>query len=97
MLDDKIAIVTGAGQGLGRGIVCEMARQHAAGIAVVDRNRQSAEETAAVAKELGSEVLVIECDLRDRDQIESMVELGGRRTSAVWTCSSTTPASSRRR
>ncbi len=73
MLNDKIAIVTGAGQGLGRGIVCEMARQHAAGIAVVDRNRQSAEETAAVAKELGSEVLVIECDLRDRDQIESMV------------------------
>ena len=36
-----------------------MARQHAAGIAVVDRNRQSAEETAAVAKELGSEVLVL--------------------------------------
>ena len=30
MLNDKIAIVTGAGQGLGRGIVCEMARQRAA-------------------------------------------------------------------
>ena len=73
MLDGKIAIVTGAGQGLGRGIACEMARQHAAGIAVVDRNRQTAEETAALAKERGSEVLVIECDLRDRDQIESMV------------------------
>ncbi len=40
MLDRKIAIVTGAGQGLGRGIACEMARQHAAGIAVVDRSRQ---------------------------------------------------------
>ena len=73
MLNDKIAIVTGAGQGLGRGIVWEMARQYAAGIAVVDRNQQTAEETAALAKELGSEVLVIECDLRDRDQIEAMV------------------------
>lgn len=40
MLDGKIAIVTGAGQGLGRGIACEMARQGAAGIAVVDRSRQ---------------------------------------------------------
>jgi NAD(P)-dependent dehydrogenase (short-subunit alcohol dehydrogenase family) len=73
MLDGKIAIVTGAGQGLGRGIACEMARQRAAGIAVADRDRQTAEETAALAKEQGSEVLVIECDLRDRDQIEAMV------------------------
>jgi NAD(P)-dependent dehydrogenase (short-subunit alcohol dehydrogenase family) len=74
MLDGKIAIVTGAGQGLGRGIACEMVRQRAAGIAVVDRNRQAAEETVALAKEQGGEVLVIECDLRDRDQIEGMVD-----------------------
>jgi len=67
MLDGKIAIVTGAGQGLGRGIACEMARQRVAGIAVADRDRRTAEETAALAKEQGSEVLVIECDLRDRD------------------------------
>jgi len=74
MLDGKIAIVTGAGQGLGRGIACEMARQRAAGIAVVDRNRQTAEETAALVKNLGSEVLVIECNLRDRDQIQAAVD-----------------------
>ncbi|HEX4398003.1 MAG TPA: SDR family NAD(P)-dependent oxidoreductase, partial [Trebonia sp.] len=74
MLDGKIAIVTGAGQGLGRGIACEMARQHAAGIAVVDRNQQTAEETAALVKNLGSEVLVIECNLRDRDQIQAIVD-----------------------
>jgi NAD(P)-dependent dehydrogenase (short-subunit alcohol dehydrogenase family) len=73
MLDDKIALVTGAGQGLGRGIVLEMARRHVGGIAVVDRNRRTAEETAELARELGAEVQVIECDLRDRDQIESMV------------------------
>ena len=73
MLDGKIAVVTGAGQGLGRGIVCEMARRHAAGIAVVDRNRRTAEETADLARQLGAEVLVIECDLRDRHQVEAMV------------------------
>jgi NAD(P)-dependent dehydrogenase (short-subunit alcohol dehydrogenase family) len=73
MLDDKIAIVTGAGQGLGRGIVLEMARQRAGGIAVVDRNRQTAVQTAELARELGAQVHVIECDLRDRDQIEAMV------------------------
>jgi hypothetical protein len=45
MLDDKIAIVTGAGQGLGPGIVLEMASRPAEGIAVVDRNGQTAEQT----------------------------------------------------
>jgi NAD(P)-dependent dehydrogenase (short-subunit alcohol dehydrogenase family) len=74
MLEGKIAIVTGGGQGLGRGIVSEMARQRAAGIAVVDRNRRTAEEAAALARQHGgAEVTVIECDLRDRDQIEAMV------------------------
>jgi len=73
MVDDKIAIVTGAGQGLGRGIVLEMARQGAGGIAVVDRNGAAAAETAELAREAGAETLVAECDLRDRDQIEVMV------------------------
>lgn len=78
MLDGKIAVVTGGGQGLGRGIVLEMARQRAGGIAVVDRDRQTAEETADLAKQLGAEVTVIQCDLRDRDQIEAMVHSAAR-------------------
>jgi NAD(P)-dependent dehydrogenase (short-subunit alcohol dehydrogenase family) len=78
MLNDKIALVTGAGQGLGLGIVAEMARQQAAGIAVADLNRATAEQTAAMARELGAEALVIKCDLRDRDQIEAMVDATAR-------------------
>jgi NAD(P)-dependent dehydrogenase (short-subunit alcohol dehydrogenase family) len=73
MLAGKIAIVTGAGQGLGRGIVEEMARQGAGGIAIVDRNATTAAETAELARALGAEAQVIACDLRDRDQIEAMV------------------------
>ena len=74
MLDAKIAIVTGAGQGLGRAIVIEMARQGAGGIAVVDRRAETAAETARLAHEIGADVHVVECDLRDRDQIAAMVE-----------------------
>jgi NAD(P)-dependent dehydrogenase (short-subunit alcohol dehydrogenase family) len=74
MLDDKVAIVTGAGQGLGRAIVVEMARRRAGAIAVVDRNGAAAGETAELARAAGAEALAIECDLRDRDQIEAMVE-----------------------
>jgi NAD(P)-dependent dehydrogenase (short-subunit alcohol dehydrogenase family) len=74
VLDDKVAIVTGAGQGLGRGIVAEMARRHAGAIAVVDRNWAAAEETAELARAEGAQALAIGCDLRDRDQIRAMVE-----------------------
>jgi NAD(P)-dependent dehydrogenase (short-subunit alcohol dehydrogenase family) len=73
MLDAKIGIVTGAGQGLGRAIVLEMARQGAAGVSIVDRHYETAAETAALAREIGADVHVIACDLRDRDQIEAMV------------------------
>ena len=37
ILDGKVALITGAGQGVGRGIALAMAREGAA-IAIVDRN-----------------------------------------------------------
>jgi NAD(P)-dependent dehydrogenase (short-subunit alcohol dehydrogenase family) len=73
MLDDKVAIVTGAGQGLGRAIVVEMARRRAGAVAAVDRNGAAATETAELARAAGAQAIAIECDLRDRDQIEAMV------------------------
>jgi NAD(P)-dependent dehydrogenase (short-subunit alcohol dehydrogenase family) len=74
MLDAKVAIVTGAGQGLGRAIVTEMARRRAGAVAVADLNGAAAEETAELARAEGVQALAIECDLRDRDQIQAMVE-----------------------
>jgi NAD(P)-dependent dehydrogenase (short-subunit alcohol dehydrogenase family) len=73
VLGAKVAIVTGAGQGLGRAIVLEMARQGAAAVAVVDRRAETAAETAALARDLGADAHAIGCDLRDRDQIAAMV------------------------
>src|SRR3954462_8424209 len=73
MLDARIAIVTGAGQGLGRAIVLEMARQGAAGVTVVDRDAETAAETAALARGLGAVGPGGACGLRDRGQIEAMV------------------------
>jgi len=74
MVDDKIAIVTGAGQGLGRAIALELARQGARAVAVVDLNPDTAVETAAQVRELGAEADAIACDLRDPAQIRSMVD-----------------------
>ena len=74
MLDDKVAIVTGAGQGLGRAIAVELAGRRAGAVAVVDRNGAAAEETAELVRAAGAQALAIACDLRERDQIEAMVE-----------------------
>ena len=74
MLDGKIALVTGAGQGMGRAIALEMASQGAAAVAVADRNADTVAETARLIVDAGAEALALDCDLRDRDQIAAMVE-----------------------
>jgi NAD(P)-dependent dehydrogenase (short-subunit alcohol dehydrogenase family) len=74
MLDDKLALVTGAAQGMGRAIALEMARRGAAAVAVVDRNEALLAETAHLIGEAGGRALALRCDLRDRDQIEETIE-----------------------
>jgi NAD(P)-dependent dehydrogenase (short-subunit alcohol dehydrogenase family) len=73
-LDGKIALVTGAGQGMGEAIAVAMAEQCAAAVAVADRNADTAEATAARVGEAGAQAEAIFCDLRERDQIEGMIE-----------------------
>ena len=74
MLPDRICLVTGASQGMGRAAAIEMARQGAAAVAVVDVQREAGEETAALVREQGAKGIFIACDLRQRDEIAAAVE-----------------------
>jgi NAD(P)-dependent dehydrogenase (short-subunit alcohol dehydrogenase family) len=72
-LRGRIALVTGAGQGIGRAIAVELAQQGAAAVAVVDRNESTAAETAELVRAAGAEAEALVCDLRDGDAIEATV------------------------
>src|SRR4051812_16654194 len=72
-IDGKVGLVTGAGQGIGRAIAVELAREGAAGVAVCDRDPGTAAETAELVRAAGAQAVAIACDVRDRDQIEATV------------------------
>jgi 2-hydroxycyclohexanecarboxyl-CoA dehydrogenase len=67
-LDNKIAIVTGSGQGIGRGIAEKLAAEGAT-VAVTDVNEQTAKETAEAIG--GGEG--IHADVTSRESVEAMV------------------------
>ncbi len=66
-LQSKIAIVTGAGQGIGRGIAEKLAAEGAT-VAVTDVNEQTAKETAEAIGGVG-----IHTDVTSRESVEAMV------------------------
>ena len=72
-LEQKVAIVTGAGQGIGRGIARRFAAEGAA-VVVAERDAASG---AAVAEELhglGARAELIATDVSDKAQVLAMVE-----------------------
>ena len=71
-LDDRVALITGGGRGIGRGIVLELAKE-GADIAIGDIDLANAEQTAAEVRDLGRECSVVELDVTNEDQAESAI------------------------
>jgi len=69
-LSGKHALVTGAGQGVGRGIALAMARE-GADLALVEKNPKTLEETTAAVRALSVRGEAIVCDVGARADCES--------------------------
>ncbi|MGW0042866.1 SDR family NAD(P)-dependent oxidoreductase [Rhodococcus sp. NPDC003348] len=72
VLTGRVALVTGAGQGIGRGIALALASEGAA-VAVVGRTPAPLEATVAEIRRRGGDAEVFRCDVTDLDAIRRTV------------------------
>ena len=71
-VEDRVAVVTGGGQGIGAAVAARLAAGGAR-VAVFDLNADTAAATAASIAETGAEALGLGADVSQRDQVEAAI------------------------
>jgi len=72
-LENKVALVTGAGVGIGRAIAVTMAREGAR-VVVADLNPDTAQETVDLIVAQGGQAIPVIADVSNEEQVAAMVE-----------------------
>jgi NAD(P)-dependent dehydrogenase (short-subunit alcohol dehydrogenase family) len=72
ILKNKVVLITGGGTGLGKSMAMRFA-ELGASLVIASRRKEVISEAASQMKEIGAEVLGLQCDVRDTDQVNSMV------------------------
>lgn len=72
LLENKVALITGASGGLGRAQALEYAREGAS-LVLIDIKADELEETRQMIKELGGEAIAVVADISKKDEVQNMV------------------------
>ena len=72
-VDDRVALVTGGGRGIGRGIVIALAK-NGADVAVADLNLAEAQIVAGEVVYMGRKSIPVRVDVTDQQSVDRMVE-----------------------
>ena len=73
-LEGKVAIVTGAGRGIGRAIAVGYAREGAAVVLNYSRSGQAAEEAAQEIRAAGGKALAVRADVANLEEHDALIE-----------------------
>ncbi len=71
-LEGRVAIVTGAGRGIGRAIALRLAREGCR-VTVADLDGDTAAQVADEVREFGAQALALQVDVTRKDDVEGMV------------------------
>lgn len=72
-LGGRVAIITGAGRGIGRG-TAHLLAECGASVVINDRDESTAKRTSAEIVEAGGEAIAVAANVADPDQVRSLVE-----------------------
>lgn len=73
MLTDKVALITGGGQGVGQGIALALAAQ-GAHIVVTGRTLEKCETTAELTRARGVKALALKCNVKSNEDLQSITD-----------------------
>ena len=72
LLSGRVALVTGASRGIGRGIALELAREGADVVVNYRNQRDAAEDTARTIENLGRTALIVKADVSNHSEVFAM-------------------------
>lgn len=73
LLKDKTIVITGGGTGLGKSMATRFA-ELGANIVITSRRQDVIDNTAEALRQYGTKVLAVTCDVRDPEQVQSMID-----------------------